>query len=185
MPEPYTLREISAAVARAENRPDEERIFQQLKGASARGLLNHDDTYGPKGALRFNLEEVANARMILRAVDSGMMSAVLANFVNDLRLETRKVLANGRHVTLSLAEAVQRISDDDWSLQIVVTRGIEGEKDAGELQHGVTWLPNGQRFDDADPLDPETIIPGKIVEEVRFIRFSALVKPIFAALSGG
>ena len=50
------------------------------------------------------------------------MSAVLANFVTDLRMETRKALANGQHVTLSLAEAVQSLADKDWSLQVVVTR---------------------------------------------------------------
>lgn len=184
MPGPYTLREISAAIAKAEKRPDEERIFQQLKGAAARGLMKYVDTYGPKGAMRFDLEEVAKARMILRAVDSGMTSTVLATFVNDLRIETRKSLPGG-DLTLSLAEAVRCIGDADWSLQVVVTRGVVGEDDAGELQHSVTWLMNGQRFNDTDPLDPQSVIPGKTIEEVRFIRFSALVLPIFAALSEG
>lgn len=182
MSEPHTLREIAKATARAEGRPDEERIFQQLKGATARGLMRQVDTYGPKGALRFDRQEVAKARLILRAVDSGMTGKTLADFENDLRIESRKALPNGQHVTLSLAEAVCTVAEVDWRLEVVVTRGAVGEPDAGELQQLVTWVRNGRRFDGVDPLRPDACIAGKIIEEVRFIPFSALVAPIFAAL---
>lgn len=182
MPAPYTLREISAAIAKAENRPDEERIFQQLKGASARKLLKHIDTYGPKGALRFDKEEVAKARLILRAVDSGMSGKALADFEESIRVETRKALANGSHVTLSLEAAVSSVTETNWWLEVVETRASEAEDNHGEPQHIVTWLPNGARFGEVDPHDPDVGIPGKVIEEVRHIPFSALVRPIFAEL---
>lgn len=182
MLEPHTLREISSAVAKAEGRPDEERIFQQLKGASARGLMRPVDTHGPKGALRFDRREIAKARLILRAVDSGMTGDTLAGFENDLRVELRKALPNGEQVTLSLAEAVSSVFEVYWLLEVVVTRGAVGEPDAGELQQSVRWLYEGNRFDEVDPLDPGAFIRGKIIEEVRFIPFSALIRPIFVAL---
>lgn len=182
MPAPFTLREISSAVAKAENRPDEERIFQQLKGATARGLLKHTDTYGPKGALRFSLEEVAKARLILRAVDSGMSGKALKDFENGVRVETRKALANGSHVILSLSAAVSSVMDTNWLLEVVETRGSHDEDTYGEPLHLISWLPNGARFGDTDPRDPEVGIPGKVIEEIRLIPFSKLIRPIFEVL---
>jgi hypothetical protein len=111
-----------------------------------------------------------------------MTGKTLADFENDVRIAVRKVMPNGEHVTLSLAAAVASVADAEWRLQVVVTRGATGEPDAGELQQSVTWLLNGNRFGEVDPLDPNAYIPGKIIEEVRFIPFSALLRPIFSAL---
>ena len=178
MPDLFTLRDLSAAIATAENRPDEERIFQQLKGASARGLLMHQDTHGPKGALRFDLVDAAKARVILRALDSGAAGKQLSDYVKVLCYETRKVLPNGQHVTLSLAEAFSTVNEVHWTIEVVQTRST----DTGEPEQSVLWLPNGVRFGEVDPLDPTACIPGRVIEEVRHIQFSALVRPIFAEL---
>lgn len=183
----FTLRDLSAAIATAEKRPDEERIFQQLKGASARGLLTHQDTHGPKGALRFDLVEAAKARVILRALDSGVAGEQLQQFVDDLRVETRKALPNGLHVTLSLSEAVATVNEVHWMIEVVQTRATETdeESEAGEPDQSVLWLRDGVRFGAIDPLDPAASILGKVIEEVRHIPFSALVRPIFAELLNG
>lgn len=168
-----TLREMTEAITTVEQRPDTERVFMQLKGAAQRGLLKHKDTHGPKGAMRFPLVEVALARVLMRALDSGMSGEDMKVFADALRVEARRALPNGEHVILSLAEAVQTIREKRWTLEIVQSRDEEGTQAASIL-----WLPNGVRFGHPDPMDPDVFIPGRVIEEIRFIPFTTLVRPI-------
>jgi hypothetical protein len=181
MTEVYTLKEISEAIAKAENRKDKDKIFQQLRGAANRKLLKETDTYGPKGALRFALDEVASARILLRALDSGLSGAQLEQFADVFRSmesERRVLFPNGSQKCLSHSQAVETVDQGNWEVEIVELR----DNSTGEPKQAGSWLFNGNRFGAADPLDPQNGVPGMTIEEVRRIPFSVLVSPVFAAL---
>ena len=171
----YTLRAIADLFAAVDHHHDADRIHLQLRGLSARGLLTHiPDSYGPKGALKFNEIEVYRARVLIAAVDLGITKADLG------KLKSQLDGAGFR----SLKFAVAALGEAQWWVfEIARIR----EYGAGALNVACFWVVNGDRDGRAPPLAPpsehDVYSMGGTIEAVVGIPFTALARPISAILA--
>jgi hypothetical protein len=176
----FNLRDFTTIIAKAEKRPDNERLFNQLKGLAARKLLNPLEHYGPKGALLFLEREIYRARLLLAALDLGVSSENLAALDSAMRSESIEPLVAGGHVYRGLDHAVAGLeSNERWTLELIRLRSHE----TGEIVNSIYWIKNGMRPHDCpDVLNPPEDFYGYMtgpVEAVLSIPFSLIAKPIW------
>lgn len=168
----YSLRDFTTVISETEKRPNPEKVFNQLKGLAARGLIHPlPDRYGPKGALLFAATELFRARVLMAAIDMGLSSENLAKLGSDL--DDKDLMA--RAITdLSAAQPSQ------WLIEISWTRVPEKE---GAAFYG-NWLRDGVRLrPGSDPLASDTVSVSGIIEGALSIRFTSIALPLHAALN--
>ncbi|TCM85174.1 hypothetical protein [Rhodovulum steppense] len=168
----YTLRDFTTVISETEKRPNTEKVFNQLKGLAARGLMRPlPDRYGPKGALLFTASELFRARVLMAAIDMGLSSENLAKLGSDL---DDKALMERAITDLSAAQPSL------WLIEISWIRVPEQES-AGVYGN---WLRDEVRMrrGAADPLAPDTVSVSGTIEGALYIRFTSIALPLHAAL---
>lgn len=163
----YTFKEMALAFATSQNRDDEGRIHNQLRGQAISNLLKSADSLGPKAALRFQAQEVAAARILLSALDLGIKGETLKHVNAYMRAE-----GNGGR---SLRTAFDS-KDGVWILEISLVRVA-----SGELQATPGWIVDGKRGNLAQPLDRLSHFSGA-VEAVVQLPFTSIWQPIAKCL---
>jgi hypothetical protein len=176
----FNLRDFTTIIVTAEGRPDEDKLFNQLKGLSARKLMKPLEHYGPKGALLFPENEIYRARLLLAALDLGVSSDNLTALDSAMRSENIEAMVMGGHIYRGLDHAIAGIeSDERWVLELIRLRSHE----TGEIENSVYWIKNGMRpMDRVDVLNPPEDFYGYVtgpVEAVLSIPFSTIAKPIW------
>lgn len=163
----FTLRDFASTIAEVESRPNTEKVFNQLKGLSARGLLGPiPDYYGVKGALLFPKIELFWARVFMAAIDMGLSSDNLAKLASDLR--EKDVM---RYAIDDLATP----KPDNWLVEITWTR-VPGEEAPSVYGN---WVRGEHRFrPGADPLAADSYSVAGVVEGALSISFTAIALPL-------
>lgn len=164
----YKLREFSAIIAQADDRP-EDKVFLQLKGLAGRGLLDPlKGLYGPKGALLFAEDELYRAAVLLAAVDMGIEAENMAKLNAHMRDGFGEALAS-----------VKGGRPELWVLEVV--RIVEFGTGNPEIY--VNWIRGGVRQGSlaVDPLSPDAESLGRI-RGVWLIPASVLIAPLWAEM---
>jgi hypothetical protein len=159
-----TYKTMAHVFTLTQGRDDEHRVHNQLRGQAISSLLTASDALGPKGALRFDRQEIAAARTLLTALDLGITGETLKHVNSYMRAE-----GNGGRCLRSAVQSAEK----SWVLEVVLFRGK-----SGALEATPRWLVDGDRGHAADPLDISTIFLGP-VEAVIQIPFTAICDPVF------
>ena len=167
--EKFTLRDFASIIVEVEGRPNAEKVFNQLKGLSARGLMHPiPDHYGVKGALLFPKIELFWARILMAAIDMGLSSDNLAKLAQDL---------TEKNVLQSALDDLAKPDHDNWLIEISWIR-IPGEESASVYGN---WVRGNHRFrPGANPLDADSYTVTGAIEGALSIRFGAIALPILA-----
>jgi hypothetical protein len=175
----YTLRDFTKIICAAEMHRDEMKLFNQMKGLAARGLMSPiEGYYGPKGALLFPEAEIYRARMLLAAVDVGVSSKDLALLDAHMRANTtRPTLPIGENFTASLDAAITSLPKEDshWVLEVLRIRS----RDTGNIKSSVSWIVNGDRLGRADVFNPDVESLEGPTEAILSIPFNPIARAIW------
>ncbi|MEL7445482.1 MAG: hypothetical protein AAGK02_06680 [Pseudomonadota bacterium] len=166
-----TIKEAVKAFEIAEARRDAgDKMLQQLRGAVGRGLLRHEDSAGPKGALRFSVSEIIIARILLAVVNLGLKGDELASLNSSLRNEEADRAISD---VLSLFEDLNRKTNADAPrINFEFFRYLKiGDE---PIRSTAYFVFDGEYGEEIDPKIPNVRFRGGTIEAVVTIPFSKL-----------